>query len=249
MNRPLCTAATGGLLVISACGSDSEDSADTEPIATTPSATTPATVADTEAPTTLPEPEGLNARELVEALAADDMQGRDNLTESSVAAQAFLIGEVSQFAEPVYEAEGNEGYLQHFAEATNILALIPGGELADEYVIIGAHYDHIGIDCPTTDEADHICNGAADNAGGVAGAIAAARAIAADGTPRRSVVLALWDSEEDGLLGSAAYIADPAFPLEFTVTYVNLDIQGANLSPSLAITVVDALTQAECLAA
>jgi Zn-dependent M28 family amino/carboxypeptidase len=79
-----------------------------------------------------------------------------------------------------------------------------------------------------------VCAGAADNAAGVAAAFAVARAIVADGTPRRSVVIALWDREEDGLEGSLDYVLDPAFPLDKTVAYVNFDIQGANLLPSLA---------------
>jgi len=163
--------------------------------------------------------------------------GRNNLTDFSTASQDFLIGEVSQFAQPVFTGEGNEAYLQRFDEGTNILALVPGGDLASEYIIVGAHYDHlggVGADCFTTDDTDQICNGAADNAAGVAAAVSAVRTIAAEGTPRRTVVLALWDSEEDGLLGSEAYLADPAFPVEFTVAYVNFDIQGAALLPSLA---------------
>ena len=46
--------------------------------------------------------------------------------------------------------------------------------------------------------------------------------------------MALWDAEEDGLLGAEAYVADPVVPLEDTVAYLNWDIQGANLSPALA---------------
>jgi Zn-dependent M28 family amino/carboxypeptidase len=54
--------------------------------------------------------------------------------------------------------------------------------------------------------------------------------------PRRSVVLALWDAEEDGLLGSRYYVDHPLVPLEQTVTYVNFDILGADLLPTLRST-------------
>lgn len=238
MNRGLHTSAIAGLLLVTACGTDSKNSTDSEPTVSTVPATTPATVPATDAPTTTAAPVASEAQLLVEALAADAMEGRENLSDGSVRAQEFLIGEISEFAQPVFAGEGNEGYLQHFAEGANILGLIPGGDLADEYVIIGAHYDHLGTDCDTTDAADQICNGAADNAGGVAAAIMSAKAIAAEGTPRRSVVIALWDAEEDGLLGSKAYLADPTFPVEFTVAYLNFDIQGANLSPAMANTTV-----------
>jgi hypothetical protein len=68
----------------------------------------------------------------------------------------------------------------------------------------------------------------------VAAVLSMARAIAAQSVkPRRSVVLALWDQEEDGLVGSRYYVDHPLVPLADTVGYVNFDIQGANLLPSL----------------
>ena len=81
---------------------------------------------------------------------------------------------------------------------------------------------------------DHICNGATDNAAGVAEVLSIGREIAQrPKPPRRSVVLALWDREEDGLLGSRYYVQHPVRPLAQTVVYVNYDIQGANVLPSL----------------
>lgn len=191
---------------------------------------------------------GLNAQALIEALASDDLAGRNNQTPGSSAAQALIVEQLALYAQPALE----DGFLQPFAVGTNILGVIPGGDLADEYVVIGAHYDHLGSDCVTDNPVDQICNGATDNASGVATVISIARAIAAEGTPRRSVLVALWDAEEDGLLGSAAYVADPVVPLAQTVAYLNFDIQGATLLPSLAnVTIAigaetggDALTQA-----
>src|SRR5438309_596742 len=107
--------------------------------------------------------------------------------------------------------------------------------------MIGAHYDHLG----TRSAADgschargtpggHVCNGATDNAAGVAATLAIGEALRSLPTPpRRSVILALWDAEEDGLLGSLYYVNNPVVPLANTVAYVNFDIQGANLLPSL----------------
>lgn len=182
-------------------------------------------------PTTGPNGgEPLNARALVEALASDDLEGRDNLTPGSTDAQALIVEQLSQFAQPALA----DGYLQPFTLGSNILGVIPGGDLADEYVVIGAHYDHIGFNCVSADPVDQICNGATDNATGVATVLSIGRAIAAQGTPRRSVLIALWDAEEDGLVGSAAYVANPAVPIGQTVVYLNFDIQGANLLPSMA---------------
>ena len=114
------------------------------------------------------------------------------------------------------------------------MALIPGDELPDEYVIIGAHYDHLGTGCDTADPADTICNGATDNATGVAAVLSIGEQLARQGHgPSRSVILAFWDREEDGLLGARAWIADPLVPVAQTVAYVNYDIQGANILPTL----------------
>jgi Zn-dependent M28 family amino/carboxypeptidase len=132
-------------------------------------------------------------------------------------------------------ASGDAAYLQAITGGTNVVAVIPGTDLADQYVVVGAHYDHLGDACPTTScSQDTIFNGAIDNAAGVAAALAIGRAIAARPTkPRRSVILAFWDREEDGLVGSSHYVAHPLAPLAKTVGYVNFDIQGSNVLPSL----------------
>ena len=177
----------------------------------------------------------LDAGALVEVMAADELEGRDNGTAGSLAAQQILIGQLAQFAQPAFpDMAGDDGFRQAFSLGTNLLGVIPGGDLADEWVVLGAHYDHLGTSCRIEDPTDRICNGATDNATGVAVAMGAARAIAAAGTPRRSVLVALWDAEEDGLLGSAAYLEAPLAPPAATTAYINFDNQGSNLLPSIA---------------
>lgn len=84
----------------------------------------------------------LSVFSIVETLATDDMGGRDNLSLGSLLAQSFLYDELVKIAQPIFPAEtGIEGYLQPYELGTNVLAIVPGGELADEYVMIGAHYD------------------------------------------------------------------------------------------------------------
>jgi hypothetical protein len=94
------------------------------------------------------------------------------------------------------------------------------------------------VSCRTADPADRICNGATDDAAGVAAVLSIAQAIADQPTrPRRSVIFALWDEEEDGLLGSQYFVfSHPLVPLDKITAYVNFDIQGANLLPSLRTT-------------
>ncbi len=173
-------------------------------------------------------------REIVATLAADEMTGRDNLTPGSQMAQEYLIGQLQSFAEPFFDAEGSAGYTHEFADGVNLLAVVPGSDLADEVVVVGAHYDHVGSDCKGTTAADSICNGATDNATGVAAALTIGRALAESPTPpRRSVVIALWDAEEDGLVGSREFLAADLLPVSSIVGYVNFDIQGTSMSPAL----------------
>ena len=183
---------------------------------------------------------GLSVRAIVERLADDQLQGRGNQTPGAASTRALLIEELKRFAEPIRpDLPGDEGFLQEFATGTNVLAVVRGGELADEYLMIGAHYDGLGTSCSkancddVTGE-DQIYNGATDNATGVAAVIEVVRSILADQSPRRSIIIALWDAEEDGLQGSRWYAQNPILPLEQTVAYINFDIQGSNLLPSLA---------------
>ena len=177
----------------------------------------------------------------VEYLSSDALLGRNNDTPGSqdardhiidvltgVGAQGAVVGPggVRSFLQPfdVTLSNGNR------AVGTNILGVIPGTTTPDEYVIVGAHYDHV-VHCGI-DPADTICNGATDNATGVAAVLEIAERISANPV-ERSVVFALWDAEEDGLVGSAQYVQHPVVPLADTVAYVNYDIAGANLRPSL----------------
>ncbi len=243
-------------LLLASCGDDDDDAdASDAPAETTTTAdiaaTTTAPADDDPATTTTAPPETTTTAatdgievpdygQIVATLAADELGGRDNLTEFGEAAREALIDEFVQFAQPLDgEAGDRAAYLAPFDNGTNVLALIPGTDLADEFVVVGAHYDHLGSDCLSLDDADTICNGATDNAAGVAAVLQIGRSIAASpDAPRRSIILALWDSEEDNLLGSAAFVAAPPRPLESIIGYVNFDIQGANLSPALANTTI-----------
>lgn len=110
----------------------------------------------------------------------------------------------------------------------NILGWIPG-ERTDEYVIIGAHFDHIGYD-PTL-AGDQIYNGADDNASGVSAALQIARAFAASGQkPLRNVIFAFWDGEEKGLLGSKYFVQTCPFVKQIK-GYLNFDMIGRNNKP------------------
>lgn len=153
---------------------------------------------DAPAPASCPEEEGIlvgfDPNDLI-TLASDAFGGRPNDTGFSTMAQNFLIDELEQFADGLNSAQvGDDAFKQAFTDGTNILAVIPGGDLANEYVMVGAHYDHLGSSCPSSVVGDTVCNGATDNAAGVAAVLGIGRAIAGlPNPPRRSVILALWD--------------------------------------------------------
>ena len=107
------------------------------------------------------------------------------------------------------------------ATSSNVVAILPGSERPDEYVLYTAHWDHLGRCAPG--EADEICNGAFDNATGTAGLVEIARAHAAAGPAERSLVFLAVTAEESGLLGSAYYAEQPLFPLAQTVGGINMD--------------------------
>lgn len=123
----------------------------------------------------------------------------------------------------------------------NVLGWIPG-ERKDEYVIIGAHFDHIGYD-PTL-AGDQIYNGADDNASGVSAALQIARAFAASGKkPLRNVIFAFWDGEEKGLLGSKYFVQSCPF-IQQIKGYLNFDMIGRNNKPDQPKHVVYFYTEA-----
>ncbi|MBT8039806.1 MAG: M28 family peptidase [Gammaproteobacteria bacterium] len=118
----------------------------------------------------------------------------------------------------------------------NVAAIVRGSEAPEEVFIYMAHWDHLGTD-PTL-EGDQIYNGALDNASGTAALMEIARAYAAlPQAPRRSVLFLALTAEEQGLLGSTYYAANPLFPLENTVGGLNMDGMN-NFGATRDITVV-----------
>lgn len=112
---------------------------------------------------------------------------------------------------------------------TNVIAKIDGKN-PDEIVIIGSHFDHLGMD-PLLD-GDKIYNGADDNASGVAAVLQIARAFVESGKqPERTVIFALWDGEEKGLLGSEYFMQEWQNP-ELIKGYLNFDMIGRNTNES-----------------
>jgi hypothetical protein len=135
-------------------------------------------------------------------------------------------------------ADLQTGLIRNDVVAKNVLGELPGvGNLAEETIVIGAHYDHVGMGgagslAPGTIA---IHNGADDNGSGTVTMLELAYRFAEaakqarendDQTPRRRIVFMAFTAEERGLLGSKHYAREPRFPLESTVTMINLDMVG-----------------------
>ncbi len=116
------------------------------------------------------------------------------------------------------------------SEVKNVIGVLEGeGPLADETIVIGAHYDHLGLGGQGSFArgSREVHNGADDNASGTASLLELARRLAAraEKIPRRLVFIA-FTAEERGLIGSARYVKEPVFPLENTIAMFNMDMVG-----------------------
>ena len=181
-----------------------------------------------------------SAQSYVGFLASDELEGREAGKRGGKVAGAYIASVLYEMGlEPVFDTyyqpfEAHQqyivqrkkmrglkvdpdtimaykNYVHQKYEMRNVLAKIEG-KRKDEVVILGTHYDHLGLD-PML-EGDQIYNGADDNASGVSAGLQIARAFLETGVqPERTVIFAFWDGEEKGLLGSD----------HFTRTYENID--------------------------
>lgn len=136
------------------------------------------------------------------------------------------------------KATGQAAFRTKNASTRNVLGLLRGeGPHADEYIVVGAHYDHLGLREPMMrtfkagkivpdTSGPQIHNGADDNASGTSGVIEIARLFASGPKPKRSVLFIAFTGEEAGLHGSKYFVDHPTVPLEKTVAMLNLDMVG-----------------------
>jgi hypothetical protein len=176
----------------------------------------------------------------LEALAHDSMRGRGSGSVDELKAAEYLADLYLSYG--LQEAPG--GAIQSFQafsnrqdrvlDSRNVLAVLEGsGALADEFIVVGAHYDHIGFrNLP--DESQGPNNGADDNGSGTVLILEMARILqdyvdsgGMASRDRRAVVFAGWGAEEDGLHGSCSYVYEnPAVALAETKAVMNFDMVG-----------------------
>ena len=148
----------------------------------------------------------------------------DAETRAKESTSAFLIeGVTAQLKTDVIKING---------KSANVVGVLPGSDrqLASEYVVIGAHYDHLGLGGPESLAAKpegQIHHGADDNASGTTGLLEIARVLASErGKIKRPVLFIAFSGEELGLLGSGAYTKNPIVPLANIVAMLNMDMIG-----------------------
>jgi hypothetical protein len=137
-------------------------------------------------------------------------------------------------------------------QTANVIGILPGREprSREEAVVIGAHYDHLGIGDESSlapDRVGEIHPGADDNASGTAALLALARAFAGAGGAARTLVFAAFSGEELGLLGSTHYVRRPAVPIQQTVAMLNLDSVGRMREDRLHVMGVDSARELRAL--
>jgi Zn-dependent M28 family amino/carboxypeptidase len=142
-------------------------------------------------------------KETVRFLASDRLLGRNTGSEGIDEAATYLENQFNALGVKPYFETYRDDFKVDSLEAFNVVGIIEGNnpKLKDEYIIIGAHYDHIGIIDKIVDN-DSIANGANDNAAGTSSVIAMAKYFAAKKNNKRSLMFVLFSAEEKGLLGS-----------------------------------------------
>lgn len=158
-------------------------------------------------------------------LSADDMEGRDTGSAGGERARAYIVSrfEAIGVAAPAmgrlqpWEMAGRSREGGKLYSGVNILGVIPGTRVTDRYIVVTAHYDHVGISDGL------IYNGADDNASGVATMLELATRLKAE-APEHSVIFVAFDGEERGLLGAKHFVEAPPVPLSSIILNVNYDM-------------------------
>lgn len=179
-----------------------------------------------------------SAKAQLNFLASDELQGRRAGHPGGYVAAQYILSCLSEIGiQPLFEGEYFQAFEKvkeveiqgkkqffHF-KMKNIAGYIPGKN-KDQYVLVGAHYDHLGISNPI--DGDSIYNGADDNASGVVAVLQLAKTFAVSGSqPDKTLIFAFWDGEEIGLLGSE-YFVNNFSGINDVKAYMNFDMVGRN---------------------
>lgn len=181
-----------------------------------------------------------SVRKYMEALAGDEMNGRGSASADELTAAKYIASQLKLLR--IKPAGDNGGYLQTVtfkrrvrgapeqppteANTTNVLGIIPGRDplLTKETILLSAHLDHLGVGREVN--GDKIYNGADDDASGVTAVLELAKALTSGPRPKRTVVFALFGSEEIGGWGARYFQEHPPVPFESLVANLEFEMIG-----------------------
>jgi Zn-dependent M28 family amino/carboxypeptidase len=161
----------------------------------------------------------------VAVLSHDSLQGRAVGTPGNALARTFIESRfrrvglqafTTTYAQPFTFTRSNQQ-----TQGTNVVGWVRGTALPDRYIVITAHYDHVGV------RNGEIYNGADDNASGTAALLALADHFARS-RPRHSMIFVAFDAEENGLRGARAFVETPPVPKNAIILNINMDMVGRN---------------------
>jgi len=178
----------------------------------------------------------------LQTLSADDMQGRQVGTPGGEKARAFVVERfkasgLAPFGatyESPFAFTAGRGAQQAERKGVNVIGRIEGTRSRDRYIVISAHYDHIGV------RNGEVANGADDNASGTAALFALAKYFTAH-RPANSLIFAAFDGEESGLRGARAFVAAP--PVDIAAIAIDLNMDMIGRDPNNLLYVVGTYTQ------
>lgn len=161
----------------------------------------------------------------IRTLSADAMQGRDTGSPGGEMARNYIVGRLEALGvapSPMgrlqpWEMQGRTRSGPKTYNGTNILGVIPGTRVGGRWIVVSAHYDHVGVN------EGQIYNGADDNASGVATMLALAAELKRQ-APEHGVIIVAFDGEERGLLGAKHFVEAPPVPLETIAMNLNFDM-------------------------
>lgn len=176
-----------------------------------------------------PQSRTINAVQLVrddETLSADAMEGRGTGTAGGIkareyVAERFKASGVKMFGDSYFQPFEFTNRAKTKIDGANVAGFIEGKKLKDRYIVVSAHYDHLGI------VKGEIYNGADDDASGVAALFAVAEFFR-NNKPAHTIIFVAFDGEESGLRGSRSFVEKPPVAKEKIVLNINMDMVAHN---------------------
>ena len=173
----------------------------------------------------------------IKMLASERFQGRATGHKGGIMAKEYLVNQFKEigltpffkaFEQPFRFKGKSHHKLATSTTAYNIIAKVPGEVASEKVIVIGAHYDHLGV------QNGQVFNGADDNASGVAALLSIAHYFMQH-PPKHTLIFAAWDAEELGLQGSDYFVSQYPNINEFTLAHINLDMIGRSAKKELYV--------------